>query len=255
MIDVNTAAFAAGPPRDGVSAHTVWAGNPMPGNDLRTARPPEKEGPKTLGAIGETLKFAAGQTVFWEHDDADHFFEVRDGTVSVSKRMLDGRRQILEFLSTGDLIGLTGHHTYPYTADAVTEVIAVRYRRRDLEARIGNNPSLASHLLAAMIDELRAAQDRNLLLGRKAPKEKLASFLLMMASRRVYRGAIDGHIDLPMTRRDIADYLGLTVETISRTFALLRRDGTIALLNPNQVVVLRTETLDELAEGNRHERF
>ena len=252
MIDVNKASNAALLPRNGNATHTAWDTYETVDRVLTVVSPSKKVGSRTLDAIGTNLRFAAGRTIFCADDDADYFFEVLNGTVGLSNCMVDGRRQILEFLSTGDLFGLTGEDKHPHTAEAITEVIAVRYLRRDLETRVGNNPELASHLLVAVIDELRAAQERILLLGRKSPKEKVASFLLMMASRSTYRGGFDSHIDLPMRRADIADYLGLTVETVCRAFTWFRRDGTIALRKSRQVVILRTETLYELAGGNSH---
>jgi CRP/FNR family transcriptional regulator len=249
MIDVRAAPHATLPPDVSLDTFTTWAGKLTVRHNVTVAPPSEKRSLKPLGAIGANLRYPAGQTILREEDEADHFFKVLGGTVSISHCMADGRRQILDFLSTGDLFGLTQDDKYHYTADAVTQVIAVRYRRRDLDTRVGNNRALASHLLAAVIDELRAAQNRLLLLGCKSATEKVASFLLEMASRATQPSAINGHIDLPMSREDIADYLGLTVETVSRTFSRLRRAGIIALPNPNQVVVLCAKTLYELAEG------
>jgi CRP/FNR family transcriptional regulator len=249
MIDVSAARPATLSPRIGLDTFTTWAGKLTVRHNVTVAPPFEKRSLKPLGAIGANLRYPAGQTILQENDEADHLFEVLGGTVSISHCMADGRRQILDFLSVGDLFGLTQGDKYPYTAEAVTQVIAVRYRRRDLDTRVGNNRALASHLLAAVIDELRAAQNKLLLLGRKSATEKVASFLWEMASRATQPSAINGHIDLPMRREDIADYLGLTVETVSRTFSRLRRAGIIALPNPSQVVVLCAKTLYELAEG------
>ena len=249
MTDVNSAPHATLLAHISPDTRGTWAGKPRVRRITRLAPRSRAKRSKTLGVIGAQLRFPAGQTILREDDRAEHFLEILSGTVSVSHCMADGRRLILDFLSTGDLLGLTRDRKYRYTADAVTEVSAVRYRRRDLDTRIGNNPALARHLLAAVVDELRAAQDRLLLLGRKSAAEKVASFLLEMAARAKQRGAIDGHIDLPMRREDIADYLGLTVETVSRILTRLRRGGIIALPNPSQVVVLCAETLFELADG------
>lgn len=252
MIDVNSACNAALLPRIGNGTPTAWGAYEAVDRVLTVVSPAKKEGSKARDAIGTNLRFAAGQTVFYADDDADNFYEVLSGTISISNHMVDGRRQILEFLSPGDLFGLTGEDKYPHTAEAASKVIVVRYRGRDLETRVGNNPALARHLLAAVVDELRRAQERMLLLGRKSPREKVASFLLMMAEQTEPGGGVDGSIDLPMRREDIGDFLGLTLETVSRTFSRFRREGTIALPSPHQVVVMRTETLDELAAGNSH---
>lgn len=249
-IGVKNPRHAALPPHVGLGADTVWAGGRSAGPDPTAARQSKKDRFTPFGVTGADHHFTAGQTVFWEDDDADYLFEVLSGTVSVSRSLADGRRQVLDFRSTGDLLGLTIDDTYRYTADAVTAVTAVRYWRHGLEARIGNNPALARHLLATAIEDIRVAHERILLLGCKSATERVASFLLTMAGRPTHRGGIDDPLDLPMARRDIADYLGLTVETVSRTLAQFERDGIIALSKPNRVAVLRAETLYEFAERN-----
>ena len=130
-----------------------------------------------------------------------------------------------------------------------------RYQRRAFDRRIDSEPGLARRILKAVSDELRMAQDQMLLLGRKSAVEKVASFLLRMAALEADTGAVDGdadvsdHVDLPMGRGDVADYLGLTVETVSRTFTKLRNDGLIALPTPSSVEILDAGQLRGLAAG------
>lgn len=198
-------------------------------------------------ALASIQRVASGTIVFSEGDDAVGVFEVVSGTLRLFKVLIDGRRQILGFVTGGQLLGLAPHQEYLCTAEAVTPVILRRYQRPAFERRIDEEPGMARRLLAAMANELRMAQDQMLLLGRKSAPEKVASFLLSLAVHG--DGDCDDHVDLPMGRGDIADYLGLTVETVSRTFTRLKNDGLIALPTPASVRILDGGKLEELAAG------
>lgn len=201
----------------------------------------------TRPALASIQRVASGTILFSEGDDAAGVFEVVSGTLRLFKVLVDGRRQILGFVSGGRLLGLAPLREYLCTAEAVTPVILRRYQRPAFERRIDEEPGLARRLLAAMSDELRMAQDQMLLLGRKSAPEKVASFLLTLAARD--DGTCEDHVDLAMGRGDIADYLGLTVETVSRTFTRLKNDGLIALPTPASVRILDIGQLEELAAG------
>jgi hypothetical protein len=138
MTDVNSAPHATLLAHVSPDTRGTWAGKPRVRRVLGLASRSRAKSSKPLGAIGVQLRFPAGQTILREDDGVEHFFEILGGTVSVSHCMADGRRLILDFLSTGDLLGLTSDRKYQYTAEAVAEVSAVRYRRRDLDTRIGN---------------------------------------------------------------------------------------------------------------------
>ncbi len=204
-----------------------------------------------LMAISSLHKKAAGETVFAEGDDADSVYEVVSGMVRLYKLLPDGRRLITGFLSAGHLMGLAPEGVCVYTAEALTEVTLCRYKRTAFERLIDEVPGFAKRLLAATSHELRAAQDQMLLLGRKAASEKLASFLIMLAEQQ----EDEDEIDVPMTRSDIADYLGLTIETVSRTLTKLRQDGLIALPNPTRIEILDREQLEDLAAGGTDTDF
>ena len=188
----------------------------------------------------------AGDVLFSEGDKADTVHEVLSGMVRLYKLLPDGRRQVTGFLTAGQLLGLAPEGTCVFSADAITEVSVCCYRRDAFERLIDEVPGFARRLLAVTSHELRAAQDQMVLLGRKTAAEKLASFLLLMGVRQPGR---PDEIDVPMTRGDIADYLGLTVETVSRTMTRLRQDGLIALPTPARVLVLDREALENLASG------
>ena len=200
-----------------------------------------------LAALVTPVDVEPQQTIFYEADPADHVFNVTAGAVRVSKLLPDGRRQVTGFLFPGDFIGLAHEADYIYTAEAITPGGLCRFRRADFDKALEQFPRMEKRLLGKASNELATAQDQMLLLGRKTAKEKIASFLLMLSRRAADRGQPGNPVELPMTRGDIADYLGLTVETVSRTFTSLRKDGYIELSNPQRVQLLRSDDLDELA--------
>jgi len=149
---------------------------------------------------------------------------------------------------THGFVGARPGQPFPkHMLDAITEVTLCRYKRKAFDHLIDEVPGFAKRLLAVASHELSAAQSQMLLLGRKAAPEKVASFLLMMADQHGKDG--EAMIDIPMTRSDIGDYLGLTIETVSRTLTKLRQDGLIALPTPDRIKIRDRDQLEELAEG------
>jgi CRP/FNR family transcriptional regulator len=214
---------------------------------LAISRGLERQTTTSLMAITSLQKKAPGETLFAEGDDADCVYEIMSGMVRLYKLLPDGRRQITGFLRAGNLLGLAPEGVCVYTAEAITEVTLCRYKRRALERLMDEAPGFAKRLLTVTSHELRAAQDQMLLLGRKTATEKVASFLLLMAERQ--DGSDADEIEVPMTRNDIADYLGLTLETVSRTLSKLKHNGLIALPTPGHIVILRHDQLEEIAAG------
>ncbi len=203
-----------------------------------------------LDAIVAHLHLDPGDTLFYEGDDPGYVFTVATGTIRLYKMLPDGRRQITGFVLPGDFLGLATQVGFSYTAEAVTETGVCRFPARQLRRLFDEFPKLEKNLLGKARDELIAAQEQMLLLGRKTPAEKIASFLLGL-SRRAKRWDMPSNpVLLPMSRGDIADYLGLTVETVSRTFTRLRFDGVIELPESHRVVLAKRERLEELAEGS-----
>jgi CRP/FNR family transcriptional regulator len=189
-----------------------------------------------------------------EGEPAEALLNITEGIVKVYKLLADGRQQITGFLFPGDFVGLSSDDCYVYSAEAVTAVGYCRFPRRRLEKLLADFPRMEHRLLGIASNELAAAQDQMLLLGRKSAREKLASFLLMLSRQAERIGRPGNPVELPMPRHDIADYLGLTIETVSRTFTRLRKDKLIALHKADQVGLLDREALNDVAEANWRRR-
>ena len=190
-------------------------------------------------------KLAAGQTLILEGDEAGHAFIVIKGLVRLYKLLPDGRRQITRFLFESDFHGLVLEETCTDSAEAVTETVVCRWPRAKLTQLCTEYPKLERRLLCEASNELMAAQEQMLLLGRKTASERLASFLDALMSRQAA-----GTVHLPMPRTDIADYLGLTVETVSRTFTKLRKSGVIETPDAFCAVIRDPDALKDIAEGS-----
>jgi CRP/FNR family nitrogen fixation transcriptional regulator len=163
----------------------------------------------------------------------------------VCKLLADGRRHIAEFCFSGDCFGLDGTGGRPYSAEAVDDVIVMRYRRKPTEQLIDQNHALARLLREAMLRDLAHAHGHTLRLGRMTAAERVATFLLELFERRDRTKSLD----LPMSRNDIADYLGLTIETVCRTLSAFKRDGTIAIPNPHRIELLDRDALEAIGEA------
>jgi CRP/FNR family transcriptional regulator len=202
-----------------------------------------------LNRISSDISLTAGQSLFDEGAPAEHVFNVTNGVIKVYKLLSDGRRQITGFLFPGDFLGLATREVYAYGAEAVCGAQLCRFNRRKLEGMLKEFPKVERRLLGIASDELALAQDQMLILGRKTAKEKIASFLLMLSDRARKSGHQSNPIFLPITRNDIADSLGLTTETVSRTITQLKTSGLITLLPGNEVRLENRSTLENMAEG------
>lgn len=202
-----------------------------------------------LQMIISTARADAGQSIIHEGDPAENLFNVVSGAVKLYKLLPDGRRQITGFLFPGDFLGIALNETYVYTAEALTAVQLCRFPRRRLEGLLREIPTLERELLGEVATELIAAQEQMLLLGRKTARERVASFLLMLAKRATAHGRQANPVELPMSRNDIADYLGLTTETVSRTITQLRQAKAVATASRGEIEILDQTGLEELSEG------
>jgi CRP/FNR family transcriptional regulator len=209
----------------------------------------EDEHVDRLSAITTSHTVEPHRAFLSEGEPAEHLFNITAGTVKVFKLLADGRQQITGFLFPGDFLGLSSNDRYAYSAEAVTPVTYCRFARKKLEQLLANFPQVEHKLLGIASNELAAAQDQMLLLGRKTALEKVASFLLMLSRRREKAGLAPNPVRLPMTRADIADYLGLTIETVSRVMTQLRKSGAIQLPTPDEVRFTDRDRLDEMAAG------
>ncbi len=202
-----------------------------------------------MSAILSRLALEPGDPLFLEGEPARHLFNVTAGAVKIYKLLADGRRQMTGFLFPGDFLGLANDETYAYSATAITKTWVCRFPRGKLETLLKRFPKMEQRLFAMASHELAVAQEQMLLLGRKTAREKIASFLLMLSGRAVRRGQTDDPVSVPMTRADIGDFLGLTIETVSRTFTQLRKSGMITLLPGGKVRLEDRSRLAEISEG------
>ncbi|HEX7886995.1 MAG TPA: helix-turn-helix domain-containing protein [Phenylobacterium sp.] len=202
-----------------------------------------------LDALAETVVLAAGQALFHEGDPAGHVFNVTSGSVRTYRLLADGRRHIAGFLFAGDFIGLGVGETYGLSAEAIEATTVCRFRASEYRALMAERRELEAALLARAGDELAAAQRQMLLLARKTALERVASFLLDLPAADPLRPGPAGIVRLPMTRSEMADYLGLTLETVSRTLTRLKRSGLVRQLALNELRVEKPDALRALADG------
>ncbi|HEX6144238.1 MAG TPA: cyclic nucleotide-binding domain-containing protein, partial [Geminicoccaceae bacterium] len=175
--------------------------------------PPAADQMDRLLGIGMTVSASSGQTIVLEGDPLLHCYRVLSGSVRLYKAIADGRRQVIDFLGAGDCFGLLGNARFGFCAEAMTRVVLARHPRRQLQTAAASDAGVASSLFGLACAELERMQRQMLLLGRKSAEEKIASFLIAYAARQA-GGARDGLlIRFPMSRQDMADYLGLTIET------------------------------------------
>ena len=200
-----------------------------------------------LDALAESVHFKPGEALTREGDPATLLFNLTAGSARVFKLMPDGRRQIVGFLFAGDFLGLATGETYAFSAEAIEPTTACRFNRAAYQNLIDDSPALGAALLERARHELAAAQNQMLLLGRKTAVERLASFLSDLAARDRRAGGPGRVIQLPMTRAEIADYLGLTTETVSRVTSRLKTRGVIRLLSLHSLSIEKPAELAELA--------
>lgn len=196
---------------------------------------------RQLEEIKYYRSFEAGQAVIWAGDHMDFVASVVSGVATLTKTMEDGRTQMVGLMLPSDFVGRPGRETTTYNVTAVTDLLMCCFRRKQFEAMMIRTPHIAHRLLAMTLDELDAAREWMLLLGRKTAREKIASLLAIIARRTAVMAApphiIQKSFDLPLTRVAMADYLGLTLETVSRQFTALRQDGVIILQGLRHVIV------------------
>ena len=199
-------------------------------------------------ASGPTVHFETGDTVVFEADQAASVYSLTSGLLRLSKLLPDGRRQIAGFLFPGDFLGITMEEEHAFTAEAIAPSALCKFQRRQFDDFVTNHPELERRLYAVAAHELAAARQQLVLLGRKTATERIASFLLMLAGRcHSQRNGPD--IPFPMSRADIADYLGLRIETVSREISALKVKRVIQLTGRQSFRIIDREGLGQLAEG------
>ena len=207
--------------------------------------------PRLLGQLGDLshtkisssdFKYSKGTEIFGEAEPADYIYQVIEGAVRSHKLLSDGRRQIGAFHLRGDIFGLENSDFHRFTAEAIVDTTVCLIKRQSLERVAKSDPAMVLIMLAMTTDNLQHVENHVLLLGRKSSRERVAAFLLEMNGRLTAAGVIA----LPMSRRDVADYLGLTLETVSRVLSEFHRKGYLTFLDPRQIIVLNAGGLTEL---------
>ena len=205
---------------------------------------------EALNAIGRTRKITAGESLIWEGEDSVLVANVIEGVLKLSTNTEDGREQIVGVVYPSDFIGRPFGGTSGHGVTALTDATVCVFARRDFDAFAREHPALEHKLLERTLGELDRTRRWMLLLGRKSASEKMASFLVEMAERLTGSGCrVDAdkpnqrHLTLPFSRQQIADVLGLTIETVSRQFTRLKNEGVIDLPSRRDVTILDYEAL------------
>jgi CRP-like cAMP-binding protein len=211
----------------------------------QTLRPVPVVAPKNLGSsvemMGAPMPFSRNAEIYGENEPAEYLYKVVSGAVRTYKVLSDGRRQIGGFYLPGDIFGLECGEEHTFSAEAITECKVLVIKRSSLVSLAARDGEVARQLWTMTAGELQRAQDHIMLLIKTA-QERVAGFLLEMAGR----GANHGEIELPMSRQDIADYLGLTIETVSRTLTQLEKVHAIAVPTSRRIVLRNRAALDRM---------
>jgi CRP/FNR family transcriptional regulator len=180
-----------------------------------------------LEAIKSYKTFGPGQPIMWRGDEMTTFASVVTGIASLSRTMEDGRTQVVGLLLPSDFIGRPGREQVNFDVTAVTEVTLCQFQRKPFEALVEEVPHISHRMMEMALDELNAAREWMVLLGRKTAREKIATFLEMIVRRSSVPSHTTTQFTLPLTREEIANFLGLTLETISRQLSAMKKDGIV----------------------------
>jgi len=225
-----------------LSHTTNFSSMPGLGRTVRLAPPATShELTDALEMMGAPLSFVRNAEIYGENEPAEYLYRLVSGTVRTSKILNDGRRQIGEFYMPGDIFGLEMGSDHSFSAEAITDAKVIVIKRSAVEALATRDNDVARQLWATTGRELQRMQDHILLLIKTA-QERVAGFLLEMAER--IKSTTE--VELPMSRQDIADYLGLTIETVSRTLTNLENSSAIALPSSRRIVLRNRAALRRL---------
>jgi CRP-like cAMP-binding protein len=195
----------------------------------------------TIELIGACMSFAANSEIYGENEPADYLYKVVSGTVRTYKVLVDGRRQIGTFYLPGDIFGLETADEHTFSAEAITDCKIIVIKRSTVMGLAARDNEIARQMWALTARELQRVQEHSLVLIKSA-EERVAGFLLEMADRMPSGGAVE----LPMSRQDIADYLGLTIETVSRTLKILEDAATIEVAKRRRILLRNRSALRRL---------
>jgi CRP/FNR family transcriptional regulator len=202
-----------------------------------------------MSAESQQFSLPARGTVFREGDAAGRVFTLIKGVARLSRLLPDGKQQVVGFRFAGDLLGYTTRPTYPFDAELLTEARLCRIDRTQLDGMLRRYPVLEHRLLDLCVQELTATQEQLVTVGRRSAESRVAAFLLSLRDSGLRRGQAGAVLDMPMTRADIADFLGLTLETVSRSLTAFRKRGWIREPAHQRVELLNQAAISALAQG------
>jgi CRP/FNR family transcriptional regulator len=203
-----------------------------------------------LRRLGSSFRLSSGQPLFHEGDPASRVFTLTKGSLKLYKLLPDGRRQVTGFMYPGDFLGISIDDEHAFTAEALEQSVLCAFPRPRFDDFTEGNSEMERELYRLATHELAAAQEQMVLLGRKTAAERFATFLLRLAGRAERNGNQARYVNLPMSRSDIADYLGLTKETVSRVLALLKKQRLIRLEALDRIEILDRFGLEAAADGD-----
>jgi CRP-like cAMP-binding protein len=201
-----------------------------------------------MDAAGVVVRFARNETIYSKSDEARFSYKVIEGAVRLSRIFADGRRQIVNFFLPDETFGIELSDEYSATAEAVGEVLALRCPRLCIAQMTEGDPDISHKRLAMFSKSLAAAERHVAMLGHQSAKERVASFFMALEMQR--RNDDQHTLDLPLSRQDIADYLGLTIETTCRALSELKRQNIIATPSRRRIVIRDLPGLTAIAEGD-----
>ncbi len=192
---------------------------------------------KIFSEISSERTHTNRENIFLQQEISTNLYNITEGNVKIYHLLSDGRIQIIGFLYPGDFFGAYKKGKYNYSAEAIGDVRLCVFKQEVLDKYLGKNMNLAKELLHMTSHELTLAQDRIGVLGKMNANERMAKFILNISNQRARIGWQDNPISLPMTRQDIADYLGLTLETVSREITKLKTANIIKVMNSKQFFI------------------
>jgi CRP/FNR family nitrogen fixation transcriptional regulator len=196
----------------------------------------------SLELMGTKFPYVRNEEIYGQGESSEYLYKIISGSVRTYKLLDDGRRQIGAFYLPGDVFGLESGAEHRFSAEAISDAVVIAVKRSTLNALSQSDPVIARELWQITARELDHVHDLMVLLGRSNARERVAAFLMKMAKDT--HSAVE--IELPMSRQDIADYLGLTIETISRTLSCMERDAIIALPSSRKILLRNRVALRKL---------
>jgi CRP/FNR family transcriptional regulator len=212
-------------------------------------RSPERRMCDGLLEDGSVRHLAAHKHAFFEDDKESHIYRIEAGFMRLYRLLTDGRRQIIAFRSAGDVIGIGSHGKQFCSAEAVTPVTLRSLPLSIAHRRIREEPHFRTEFLKLLTDELAEARQQLAMLNKRSASERVATFI----AEHVRRSPRADRVELQVSRNDIADFLGLTIETVSRTLTRLRNQNVIETPHAQSIIIIDFNRLEDLANGNRHE--